>query len=282
MSVANREKQVAEAEELLGDVRERMGFAKGLFFGQYLNDRLLPYPDLATDLEARSLAADLRKFCKEQVDAAKIDRDAEIPEHVIRGLGQLGVLGACLPKECGGLEFSQTAYCRMLEVLGGHCGSTALFVNAHHSIGPRALVLFGTPEQQQYYLPKSGQRASGSARFALTEPEAGSDAANVQTHGHADAGRPRLCAQRPEALDHQRRHRQRADRDGPHSRARQRRHQDHGLPRHARHAGLRGGREAHAEVRRPRHGHGPAGVPRHVRAQGKRSWAARQRAEESR
>ena len=180
MSVANREKQVAEAEELLGDVRERMGFAKGLFFGQYLNDRLLPYPDLATDLEARSLAADLRKFCKEQVDAAKIDRDAEIPEHVIRGLGQLGVLGACLPKECGGLEFSQTAYCQLLEVLGGHCGSTALFVNAHHSIGPRALVLFGTPQQQQYYLPKS---ASGEwiSAFALTEPEAGSDAANVQT-----------------------------------------------------------------------------------------------------
>src|SRR5262249_16401427 len=58
--------------------------------------------------------------------------------------------------------------------------STALFVNAHHSIGPRALVLFGTPEQQQRYLPKlaSGEWISA---FALTEPEAGSDAANVQT-----------------------------------------------------------------------------------------------------
>ncbi|HEY2838885.1 MAG TPA: acyl-CoA dehydrogenase family protein, partial [Pirellulales bacterium] len=56
----------------------------------------------------------------------------------------------------------------------------ALFVNAHHSIGPRALVLFGTPEQQQRYLPKlcSGEWLSA---FALTEPEAGSDAANVQT-----------------------------------------------------------------------------------------------------
>jgi alkylation response protein AidB-like acyl-CoA dehydrogenase len=180
MSVANREKQVAEAEELLGAARERIGFAKGLFFGQYLNDRLLPYPDLTSDLVARSLASDLRKFCKEQVDAAKIDRDAEIPEHVIRGLGQLGVLGACLPKECGGLEFSQTAYCQLLEVLGGHCGSTALFVNAHHSIGPRALVLFGTPEQQRVYLPKSATGEWISA-FALTEPEAGSDAANVQT-----------------------------------------------------------------------------------------------------
>jgi alkylation response protein AidB-like acyl-CoA dehydrogenase len=68
----------------------------------------------------------------------------------------------------------------MIEVLGGHCGSTALFVNAHHSIGPRALVLFGTPEQQARYLPKLATGEWISA-FALTEPEAGSDAANVQT-----------------------------------------------------------------------------------------------------
>ncbi len=92
----------------------------------------------------------------------------------------LGMLGACVPKECGGRGLTQTQYCRLLEVLGGHCASTALFVNAHHSIGPRAIVLFGTPEQKQQYLPKlaSGEWISA---FALTEPEAGSDAANVQT-----------------------------------------------------------------------------------------------------
>ncbi len=215
MSVANREKQVAEAEELLGDGGPRVGFAKGLFFGQYLGDRLLPYPDIASDLQARSLVSDLRKFCKEQIDAAKIDQDAEIPEHVVRGLGQLGVLGACLPKSCGGLEFSQTSYCQLMEVLGGHCGGTALFVNAHHSIGPRALVLFGTPEQRAKYLPKS---ASGEwiSAFALTEPEAGSDASNVQTRATPLARRQGLHPQRQQALDHERRHRQRIDRDGPH------------------------------------------------------------------
>jgi alkylation response protein AidB-like acyl-CoA dehydrogenase len=78
------------------------------------------------------------------------------------------------------MGLGQVAYCRILEVLGGHCGSTALFVNAHHSIGPRAIVLFGTKEQQQRWLPKlaSGEWISA---FALTEPEAGSDAANVQS-----------------------------------------------------------------------------------------------------
>lgn len=180
MSVSRREKQQAEAEELLADGKQQLGFAKGLFFGQYLSDRLLPYPNLSSDLPTRSLVSDLRKFCKEQVDPVKIDRDAEIPEHVIRGLGQLGILGACLPHSCGGLDFKQAAYCQLLEVLGGHCGSTALFVNAHHSIGPRALVLFGTQAQQEKYLPKlaSGEWISA---FALTEPEAGSDASNVQT-----------------------------------------------------------------------------------------------------
>src|SRR6185295_2913349 len=113
-------------------------------------------------------------------DPVAIDRNAEIPPDVISGLGRLGVLGACLPTSCGGRGFSQTAYCRMIEILGGHCASTALFVNAHHSIGPRALVLFGTAEQQAQWLPKM---ASGEwiSAFALTEPEAGSDAANVQT-----------------------------------------------------------------------------------------------------
>ena len=148
-----------------------------------------------------------------------IDREAEIPDSVVRGLGQLGVLGACLPRSCGGLGLSQASYCRLLEVLGGHCGSTALFVNAHHSIGPRALVLFGTDEQQRRWLPKlaSGEWISA---FALTEPEAGSDAANVQTTATPTRRRQRLRPQRRKALDHQRRHRPGADRHGPHAGAR--------------------------------------------------------------
>ena len=101
---------------------------------------------------------ELRQFCREHIDAAAIDRDAEIPQSVIDGLGKLGVLGACVPQEFGGGGFSQTSYCRMIEVLGGHCGSTALFVNAHHSIGPRALVLFGTPEQQAAVAAQAGHR----------------------------------------------------------------------------------------------------------------------------
>jgi alkylation response protein AidB-like acyl-CoA dehydrogenase len=175
-----RDKQIAEAEELLGEAPPTRGFAKGLFFGEFLNDKLPLFPDLTTDPATDRLVEKLKRFCHDYVDPVAIDREAMIPQTVVDGLGQLGVLGACMPKECGGLGLSQTAYCRLLEVLGGRCASTALFVNAHHSIGPRAIVLFGTPEQRQKWLPNLASGRWLSA-FALTEPEAGSDAANVQT-----------------------------------------------------------------------------------------------------
>src|SRR5205807_7008864 len=84
------------------------------------------------------------------------------------------------PPQYGGRGFSQLAYCRIMEVIGGHCASTAVFVNAHHSIGIRALILFGTEPQRRRWLPPL-VRGEKLAAFALTEPEAGSDASNVQT-----------------------------------------------------------------------------------------------------
>ncbi len=180
MSTSRREHQMREAEELLGDFRLRVGFAKGLYFGDHLGEKLAPYPHPERDAATVRLEADLRAFCAAHIDPQRIDREAMIPDEVVRGLGDVGVLGACLPKSCGGRELSQASYCKLLEVLGGHCASTALFVNAHHSIGPRALVLFGTAAQQAAYLPNLAGGRWISA-FALTEPEAGSDAANVRT-----------------------------------------------------------------------------------------------------
>ena len=87
--------------------------------------------------------------------------------------------GMTAPKEYGGHGFSQMANCKVLEEIGRRCASTSVFVNAHHSIGIRALLLFGTHEQNQKWLPKlvTGEQLGS---FALTEKEAGSDAANVQ------------------------------------------------------------------------------------------------------
>ncbi len=173
-----REQQIAQAEEMLGEHLEKRGFVKELYFGRYREELLPPYPDVDRLVPER--VSELQAFLDERVDPVAIDREARIPDDVVRGLGKLGVLGACLPKWCGGLELSQREYCRLLETLGAHCAGTALFVNAHHSIGPRALVLFGTQQQQERWLPKLATGEWISA-FALTEPEAGSDAGNVQS-----------------------------------------------------------------------------------------------------
>ncbi len=182
MNDPERAKQVAQAEELLFSGPAKAGFAKALFRGEFLGSSVFPYPELSGPEKAATAAAvaELRQFAREHIDAAAIDREADIPRSVIDGLGQIGVLGMTAPAEFGGRGFTQSQYCRVMEAIGGHCSSTAVFVNAHHSIGIRALLLFGTPEQQRRWLPEltSGRTL---AAFALTETEAGSDASNVQT-----------------------------------------------------------------------------------------------------
>jgi acyl-CoA dehydrogenase family protein 9 len=175
----DRAKQLAQAEELLFSGPSRAGFARALFRGEFRPEGVFPYPD-PPPVEAEEAAARVRAFALAEIDAAAIDRDADIPRSVIDGLGRLGVLGMSAPQEYGGRGFSQSGCCRVMEVIGGHCSSTAIFVNAHHSIGIRALLLFGTPEQKARWLPPL-VRGETLAAFALTETEAGSDASNVQT-----------------------------------------------------------------------------------------------------
>jgi len=182
LSDAERAKQMQQAEELLFSEPSRPGFAKSLFKGEFRTEVLFPYPELpkADQTKVQDAVAAVRKFADEHIDAAAIDRDADIPSEVIQGLAQLGVLGMTAPEKFGGRGFSQLAYCRVMEVIGSHCSSTAVFVNAHHSIGIRALLLFGTEEQKAKWLPGLTQ-GDKLAAFALTEKEAGSDASNVQT-----------------------------------------------------------------------------------------------------
>jgi len=178
---AQRQKEIQQAEELLFAGPQALGFAKGLFQGHFVADWVMPYPRIpaAQQTELDETLAELRKFLDEHLDAAEIDRQADIPRSVIDGLGRVGVLGMTAPKEYGGRGFSQMANCKVLEEIGKRCASTSVFVNAHHSIGIRALLLFGTHEQKRKWLPKlvTGEQLGA---FALTEREAGSDAANVQ------------------------------------------------------------------------------------------------------
>ena len=126
-----REQQMKQAEELLFSEPSHAGFAKGLCRGKFLSTAVFPYPSLPLDRQknAEQAAAAVKEFALAEINAAKIDREADIPRHVIEGLAKLGVLGMTAPVEVGGRGFSQQQYCRVMEIIGGHCASTAVVTN---------------------------------------------------------------------------------------------------------------------------------------------------------
>jgi len=181
------EEQKKMAEELLFSEDRRPSFAKQLFFGRFLHKAILPFPETDKKEKERGdqLLQKLKEFVDRYLDPDAIDRNGEIPGKVIRGLGKLGVLGMTVPEEYGGLGMSQNSYCRVIEEVASRCGGTAVFINAHQSIGLKAILLFGTEEQKKRWLPPLA-RGEKIAAFALTEPNAGSDAAGIETRGVYD------------------------------------------------------------------------------------------------
>lgn len=158
-------------------------FMKALFHGVIAEDVAVPYPDLSgNEYETVRLMRDsVRRFGEHGVNSRAIDQNQEIPPSVMATMKELGLFGLAIPTEHGGLGLSATGYAKVLEELAGIDVSLAVTVAAHQSIGLRALLLYGTSEQKQRYLP---QLASGQtlAAFALTESESGSDASSISTH----------------------------------------------------------------------------------------------------
>jgi alkylation response protein AidB-like acyl-CoA dehydrogenase len=117
--------------------------------------------------------------------AAKIDEDEAIPEEIISKIKELGLLGAAFPVEYGGSGFGEVGYCIIQEEITRACQSTATFIGAHQSIGTNSIYIGGSEEQKQRFLPDltSGQKI---AAYALTEPQAGSDAFNLSTRAELD------------------------------------------------------------------------------------------------
>lgn len=181
------EQQKRMAEELLFGEVKAPSFAKRLYAGSFDASLVFPYPQATPPLQKQEneYLQKVQRFIDAEIDPVWIDKHSEIPQKVIQGLGKLGVLGMSIPVEHGGLGMSQRAYCRAAEAIAGKCGSTALFVNAHQSVGLKALLLFGTPEQKARWLIPVA-RGEQLAAFSLTEPNAGSDAAGIETRAVYD------------------------------------------------------------------------------------------------
>ncbi|MBI4226757.1 MAG: acyl-CoA dehydrogenase family protein [Candidatus Omnitrophica bacterium] len=174
------------ALELIEQSREtswdRPTVAGQLFLGRVLTRLLVPYAAQSAEDAAIGdrYLAELEAFLRAQVDADAIDRTGEMPADVIQGLARLGAFGMKIPKEHGGLGLSQMNYNRAIALIASYCGSTAVWLSAHQSIGvPQPLKMFGTDAQKRQYLPRLARGAVSA--FALTEPDVGSDPAKMAT-----------------------------------------------------------------------------------------------------
>jgi alkylation response protein AidB-like acyl-CoA dehydrogenase len=174
-------KQIQQAQEMLGPDPTTMGFVKNIFWGNFRQDLVFPYPTQTADENARceKLLAELDVYLRNEHPSVEIDQKQEIPEWVVKRLFDMGVLGMTITKEHGGLGFGITSYNRVLRRIGRTCGSTAVLVSAHQSIGCKALMLFGNDEQKARFLPRMAKDALSA--FCLSEPNVGCDAGGQET-----------------------------------------------------------------------------------------------------
>ncbi|MGV6872786.1 acyl-CoA dehydrogenase family protein [Pseudochelatococcus sp. B33] len=128
-----------------------------------------------------------RQFAQERLKpfAEEWDRKHEFPHEAVRELGELGFLGMLLPEEYGGSDTGQVAYTLAVEEIAAGCGPISTIMSVHTSVGCMPIYRYGTEEQKSRFLPAlaSGEAIGG---FALTEPQAGSDASALRTRAVRD------------------------------------------------------------------------------------------------
>ena len=180
----NKEKQAAM--DLAEDSREQEwqfeSFVGELFKGNFRWDLIHPYPTQSPSEKAigDKLVAELEAVLKANIDPETVDRDQEVPKAALDALAAKGYFGMKISKKYGGLGLSVYNYTRAMAVIGSYCGSTAVWLSAHQSIGvPQPLKLFGTEAQKEKFLPRLAKGAISA--FALTEPDVGSDPAKMST-----------------------------------------------------------------------------------------------------
>ena len=117
--------------------------------------------------------------------AGELDRTKSFPYEIVRELGQLGLMGIPFPQEYGGGGADTLAYALVVEELARIDSSVAITLCAHISLGTAPIYMFGSEDQKREWLPLlcSGERLGA---FGLTEPDAGSDAANTKTQARLD------------------------------------------------------------------------------------------------
>jgi acyl-CoA dehydrogenase family protein 9 len=154
-------------------------FLTDLYLGRFDQALFDSFPVPSATPETARLIAALSELGKSW-PAAALEKEGRLPDQLRQELRELGLFGLCIPKSYGGLGLSLAQYLLVLQALAGHDLALAIIPTAHLSIGVMGLLLYGSEEQKQRYLPRA---ASGEMLFAyaLTEPEIGSDAQHITT-----------------------------------------------------------------------------------------------------
>jgi alkylation response protein AidB-like acyl-CoA dehydrogenase len=139
--------------------------------------------DLSLTKSQLMIQKNMRKFATEVLEewANVLDRESKpLPDEIVQEMGRLNIWGIQAPVEHGGAGLDTVSYAIVIEELSRVSGSIGLGVTVHNSVCLAPLLKFGTPEQIKRYAPDlaSGRRIGG---FTVTEPQAGSDAASIQT-----------------------------------------------------------------------------------------------------
>lgn len=160
---------------------EAPSFIRELFLGNFRLDLIHPFPLAGPQRpEFAAFYGAMKRFLEQEVSSVQIDATGEYPAHVIDGLAKLGAFGMKIPKEYGGLGFTNAEYQQIMQLLGSCDGNLSALLSAHQSIGvPQPLKLFGSAELKKKYLPRCAKGEISA--FALTENEVGSDPARLST-----------------------------------------------------------------------------------------------------
>ncbi len=176
----NMSKEKVASLEFAEDSREtewtHPSYSALLYQGDVKWDLLHPFPKQSDEDKkiGDEFVAKLEKWLAANYDADEVDRTGEIPQDAIDALAKMGCFAMKIPKKYNGLGLSQVNYNRALHLIGSVCGNLTALLSAHQSIGvPQPLLMFGTEEQKQKFLPRF--REGAISAFALTEPHAGSD-----------------------------------------------------------------------------------------------------------
>ena len=145
--------------------------------------------DIELTEDQRMIRDMARQFAQSELAprAAEWDRTGWIDDALVRQMGDLGLLGMVVPEQWGGSYLDYVAYALAVEEVAAGCGATGAMMSIHNSVGCGPLLNYGTAQQQQTWLPElASGRAIGC--FALTEPQAGSEAHNLRTKAVLDNG----------------------------------------------------------------------------------------------